>query len=79
MADPSEKADHKVSEDDPNYGLQQGDGFNSSDDDDQDNLDFAAQERGLNRNNEATFLMGSQENHGELGDQNTPRAGVDGE
>lgn len=75
----AEKADHTLSEDDPNFAMQQGAGFNSSDDDDQDNLDFAAQERGLTRNNESIFLAGSQENHGELGDQNTPRAGVDGE
>jgi hypothetical protein len=66
----------ELPEDDPNYPLQQGDmGFNSSDDDQEDNLDFAAHERGLNRNDEATFLAGSQENHGQHGDQAVPRAG----
>jgi hypothetical protein len=66
----------ELSEDDPNYAMTQGNGFNSSDDDDQDNLDFAANERGLVRNDEATFLAGSQENHGQDGQQNTPMASV---
>jgi hypothetical protein len=67
----------ELDEDDPNYGLVNGDGFNSSEDDDQDNLDFALQERSLDRKDEATFLMGSQENHGEEGNSNTPRASTD--
>lgn len=66
----------ELPQDDPNYPLQQGDmGFNSSNDDEQDNLDFAANERGLDRNNESTFLAGSQENHNQHGDQAIPRAG----
>lgn len=66
----------QLPEGDPNYPLQQGDmGFNSSENDDQDNLDFAASERNLTRNDEATFLSGSQENHGQHGDQVIPRAG----
>ncbi|HST77275.1 MAG TPA: hypothetical protein VLN58_02180 [Verrucomicrobiae bacterium] len=64
---------------DPNHALVARGDFNSSDDDDQDNLDFAASERGFNRNDEATFLPGSQENHGQDGDQYVPTAGVAGE
>lgn len=70
---------HELTEDDPNYAMQQGNGFNSSDDDDQDNLDFAANERDMVRNDESTFLAGSQENHGEDGESNTPIASVGGQ
>jgi hypothetical protein len=67
-----------LADDDPNKGLE-APHFNSSDDDTFDNLDFALAERGLPRNDEATFLPGSQENHGQVGDTNEPRAGSEGE
>lgn len=66
----------ELSKDDPNYAMQNDGSFNSSDDDDQDNLDFAANERGMVRNDESNFLAGSQENHGQEGDSNTPMASV---
>jgi hypothetical protein len=69
----------RLPDDDPNHDLVSRGDFNSSDNDNEDNLDFAAQERGFNRNDESTFLPGSQENHGQEGDHYVPPAGVAGE
>jgi hypothetical protein len=68
-----------LEEGDPNWDLQHRGDYNSSENDTGDNLDFAALEFGFNRNDEATFLPGSQENHGQDGDSNIARAGVPGE